>query len=106
MKHNGFKSIADSYRKVVEQGKMTKEIAEPEIRIYDFLATCTQDDFCRLVDSSAFNDIIKAYLRMAVRNVNLDKKTENKLMNEISCLFDEMSASNVLINWQGENNNE
>ena len=65
---NGFAMMSDSYRKLIEQGKIEKEIAEKEIRIYDFLATCTVDDFCRMIDSSAFNDIIRAFVKMAVLN--------------------------------------
>lgn len=93
---NGYKLMADSYRKLADQGKITKENADKETRIYDFLATCSQDDFCRMVDSSAFNDIIKGYLRMAVRNAELDEKAENKMMNEIRHLFDEKTAKEVL----------
>ena len=64
---NGYTTMADSYRTLVKQGKIDKETADKEIRIYDFLATCDNDDFCRMVDSSAFNDIIRAYLKMAVQ---------------------------------------
>lgn len=60
--------MADSYRKMVADGKMTQEQATPDIRIYDFLATCTEDDFCRMVDSGAFNDIIRAYATRAIEN--------------------------------------
>ena len=60
--------MADSYKKLVEQGKINKEEAEKEIRIYEFLATCDTDDFCIMVDSSAFNDIIRGFIKMAVKN--------------------------------------
>ena len=61
---NGYEMMADSYRQLVKQGKIDKETADREIRVYDFLATCDSDDLCRMVDSSAFNDIIRAYLKM------------------------------------------
>ena len=54
---NGYEMMADSYRQLVKQGKIDKETADKEIRIYDFLATCDTEDICRMVDSSAFNDI-------------------------------------------------
>ena len=66
---NGYEMMADSYRQLVKQGKIDKETADREIRVYDFLATCDSDDLCRMVDSSAFNDIIRAYLKMAVQTL-------------------------------------
>ena len=65
---NGFTMMADSYRELMNNGKIDIETAEKKIRIYDFFATCDIDDFCLMVDSSAFNDIIRAFLKMAVNN--------------------------------------
>lgn len=93
---NGFKMMADSYRKLVSDGTITEEQAKRDIEIYDFLATCNQDDFCMMVDSSAFNDIIRAFLRLAVKNAELSKKSEDKVLNQLSWIFDEMSAKEVL----------
>ena len=75
---NGYSIIADNYRHLMEQGKISKETAEKEIRIYEFLATCDETDKCIMVDSSAFNDIIKAYLRMAVMNAESVKNHKTK----------------------------
>lgn len=58
---NGYTIMADSYKVLAEQGKIEAEKAEKAIRIFDFLATCDNDDLCQMVDSSAFNDIIKAF---------------------------------------------
>ncbi|PBG46547.1 hypothetical protein BGU93_18560 [Clostridioides difficile] len=58
--------MADSYRKLVEAGELDKEVADKEIRIYDFLATCDSDDLCRMVVSSAFHDVLRAYLKQSV----------------------------------------
>ena len=63
---NGYTLMADSYRKLMSEGKIDKDTAEKEIRIYEFLGSCDETDLCRMVDSSAFNDIIRAFLNMAV----------------------------------------
>lgn len=93
---NGFTMMSDSYKKLMEQGKITKEIAEKEIRIYNFLATCTIDDFCRMVDSSAFNDIIRAFVKMAVINADIGEENQEKVTNQLRWIFDEKSTREVL----------
>lgn len=93
---NGFKVIADSYRKMMNEGKIDQETAEKEIRIYNFLATCDQDDFCSMVDSSAFNDIIQAFLKMAVINAELEEEQQDRVLNQLRYIFSEKSAKEVI----------
>ena len=93
---NGYEMMADSYRQLVKQGKIDKETADREIRVYDFLATCDSDDLCRMVDSSAFNDIIRAYLKMAVQSADIDEDSRNKVVGQLRWLFDEKMAKEVL----------
>lgn len=95
---NGYTIMAESYRKMMNEGKIEKEVAEKEIRIYDFLATCDIDDFCRMVDSSAFNDIIRAFLKMAVNNADIDDEEKEKVVGQLRWIFDEKSAKEVLNN--------
>lgn len=93
---NGYEMMADSYRQLVKQGKIDKETADREIRVYDFLATCDSDDLCRMVDSSAFNGIIRAYLKMAVQSADIDEDSRNKVVGQLRWLFDEKTAKEVL----------
>ena len=93
---NGFLMMSESYKKLMEQGKIDKKTAGKEIRIYDFLATCDADDFCCMADSSAFNDIIRAYLCMAVNNAKITEESADKVKRELHWIFDEKSAKEVL----------
>lgn len=93
---NGYEMMADSYRQLVKQGKIDKETANREICVYDFLATCDSDDLCRMVDSSAFNDIIRAYLKMAVQSADIDEDAREKVVGQLRWLFDEKTAKEVL----------
>lgn len=93
---NGYEMMADSYRQLVKQGKIDKETADREIRVYDFLTTCNSDDLCRMVDSSAFNDIIRAYLKMAVQSADIDEDAREKVVGQLRWLFDEKTAKQVL----------
>ena len=92
---NGYTVMADSYKKAIVQGKISKEDAEPEIRIFEFLSTCSQDDIYRLVNSSAFNDVIKAYMNKAIKNFKLIKEDEERVLNELRYLFDEKTAKEI-----------
>lgn len=93
---NGYTLMADSYKKLMNEGKIEKEVAEKEIRIYEFLATCDVDDFCSMVDSSAFNDIIRAFLKMAVDNADIDEESKDKVLGQLHWIFDEKQAKEVL----------
>lgn len=93
---NDFKLIAESYKKLMNDGKIDKLEAKKEIRIYEFLASCNKDDFCRMIDSGAFNDIIRAYLEMTVNNTDLDEESKNKITGQLRWIFDEKQAKEVL----------
>lgn len=97
---NGYTLMAESYKKLMNEGKIEKEVAEKEIRIYEFLATCDIDDFCRMVDSSAFNDIIRAFLKMAVVNADIDEAAQDKVLHQLRWIFDEKQAKEILSNYK------
>lgn len=99
---NGYTMTADSYKMLMEQGKIDKKTAEKSIRIYEFLATCDNDDLCQMVDSSAFNDIIRAFLKMAVVNAELGEEQQDRVLNQLRWIFDEKSAKEVLQNGKKE----
>lgn len=93
---NGFSLMADSYKILVDKGKIEKEVAEKEIRIYEFLATCDTDDLCRMVDSTAFNEIIEAFLKMAVTKADIGKKAQEKIISQLRWIFEEKQTKEVL----------
>lgn len=96
---NGFTMMADSYKKLMNEGKIEKEVAEKKIRIYEFLATCDMDDFCTMVDSSAFNDIIKGYVATFLKQGHGDLFGDEAIkvaMRDMDRLFSEESAKEVL----------
>ena len=97
---NGFQLQADAYRKAAEQGKITQEQAEKECKVFDFLATCDDEDICNLFNSSAFNEIAKSYMRLAVRELAdegvIDEEQATAVRNRYSLLFDEKRAQEVI----------
>ena len=94
---NGFKIMADACRKVISDTdcKDKKEL-EKKIRIYDFLATCDEEDKEILFNSSVFNDRVGVCCSLALSNAGVDEKQYNKVMNELNCLFDSIEISDQL----------
>ena len=75
---NGYEMMAESYRQLVKHGEIDKETADKEIRIYDFLATCDTEDICRMVDSSAFNDISERLSKWRLKTQTLTRTVETR----------------------------
>ena len=96
---NGFTVMADSYRKLVAEGKISQDEAEKNCRIFDFLGSCDQDDIFGLFDSSAFNEIAKSYMRLTVKELveegELNESQGKAVRNRFSLLFDEKKAKDV-----------
>lgn len=96
---NGFALLADAQRKAVERGLIGKEEAEKKCRVYDFLATCDEEDFYNMFDSSAFNEIAKSYMRLAVKELvsegTIDEDQGKAVRNRFSLLFDEKQSKEV-----------
>lgn len=86
---NGYTMMKQSYQKLLEQGKIDEREARKNIRVYEFLETCDREDFCIMVDSSAFNDIIKGYCEIAIEQ------------GSTSGIFDK-NADDVLKRYYGE----
>lgn len=93
---NGYKLMAESYRKLSEAGKLSAEVANKEIRVFDFLAECDETDICRLINSGAFNDIIKGYVKACAEEAGFDPDQVAQLQDSIRWVLDTRTASEVL----------
>lgn len=96
---SGYKMMAESYDKLYKQGAISETEAQAAIRIYDFLDSCSDDDINMLYDSSAFNEISKSYVRLAVRELVsegvIDDDQAQAVRNRFSLLHDEKRAGEV-----------
>lgn len=93
---NGYKLIADSYRHLIAKGKIDKNIAEKEIRIFDFLSTCDEDDIGILFNSGAFNEIMKGYLNAIIADAEVNNEIAYNLKESARWVLDTKSAADVL----------
>ena len=95
---NGYEIMADSYRTLVKQGKITQEQAQKDIDIFEFFSKCDNNDFCRMVDTTAFNSIIKAYCKKALEEAEVGEKTADRVMDELRYIMDTRTAREVIEN--------
>ena len=88
---DGYKSLAYTYRKNGQEKKA---------RVCDFLASCDDEDICTLFDSSAFNEIAKGYLQIALNELRaeevLDEEQAISVRRRYTLLMSEKTATEVL----------
>ena len=88
---NGYNLMSNSWEKLAAEGKVSKEDAAKHCRIYDFLSECDKEDINILIDSGAFNDIIKGYIKIAFNTADVPEKA-GELMGSIFELTNAKSA--------------
>ena len=87
---NGYKMSADSYR--ILKKRDPKADVDSNIKVLDFLATCTQEDIYNLFNSSAFNNICLGYVEMALNDFKLDDDTKDRIIKHVWAMLDDKSA--------------
>ncbi len=86
---------AESYLELAEKGEMPKEEAAEKRAVYAFLGTSSDDMICEMFDSGAFSSIIKGYVKLALKNTEMDANISEKILQELSRLFDSTKAKDV-----------
>lgn len=88
---NGYKMSADSYR--ILKKRDPKADVDSNIKVLDFLATCTQEDIYNLFNSTAFNNICMGYVKMALNDfLEFDEYTKDRIINNVRYKFDTVTA--------------
>lgn len=97
---NGYKMSADAYREFKKRDP--KIDVDSNIKVLDFLSTCTEEDIYNLFNSTAFNNICMGYVKMALNDFKeIDEDTKDRLINHVRYKFGTVTAK------QAENyNNE
>lgn len=90
---NGYQITADSYRTLLQTDKdIDRAKTEQKIKALDFLASCSKEERLELFNSSAFNDVVKGYVLLALDNLKTDPKQRKAIINEVAYLFDIKTA--------------
>lgn len=90
---NGYKMLADSYRRFLDDPTADQTDVKAHIKALDFLAECDKKTVYRLFDSSAFNDIIKGYVYLIANGLeDLTDDQRKAIKGRISRLLDDTGA--------------
>lgn len=86
---NGYQITADSYRTLLQtEPDIDRAKTEQKIKALDFLASCSKEERLELFNSSAFNDVVKGYVLLALDNLKTDPEQRKAIINEVAYLFD------------------
>lgn len=90
---NGYQITADSYRTLLQtEPDIDRAKTEQKIKALDFLASCSKEERLELFNSSAFNDVVKGYVLLALDNLKTDPEQRKAIINEVAYLFDIKTA--------------
>lgn len=95
-----YKILLDSYKQVLEScnesEKLDKAVIKAKIRSLEPFADRTEEEVVEMFDSGAFNDVLRAYCRVAMKNCNLSRKKTNEVLEELRWLLDTVGANEIL----------
>lgn len=94
---NGYEMMADSYRNLLEQHpdepQEVKADLACKVKALDIMANCSDSERLALFDTSAFNDVVKGYVKLALDNTEIEEEQRKAIVNEVSYLFDVTTAN-------------
>jgi hypothetical protein len=92
----GCEIMANSYRKLVSEGKMTEEDVSLDIAVYDFLKDkIDKGVIYKLFNTGYFNGLLKSYVRGALEGAGVDENTKEAVNSELHYLLDTMTSREV-----------
>lgn len=91
---NGYKMTADAYRQAKKKDpRLDVDSINSNIKVLDFLATCTEEDIQNLFNSTAFNNICIGYVKMALNDYGeFGEDTKDRIINNVRYKFDTVGA--------------
>lgn len=91
---NGYKMTAEAYKTLRGNSKVDQAEVESNIKVLDFLATCTKEDIYNLFNSAAFNNICMGYVKNALNDFEeLSDDMKDRITNHVRYKFDTLTAN-------------
>ena len=103
---NDYELQIKSYRHFIETGRYDndpegKKSALAIIKSLEPLAERTEEERIEMFNSGAFNEVLKAYTEVTLKNCKLDDDTIHRVMGELNYTLDMMTAKEVLKKYRG-----
>ena len=92
---NGYELTAQSYEALMKRDdpRIDKEDCISKAKVYHTLASLSESEILEIFNSGAFNDVLKGYCKMALKNCSVADEKIPEVMGEIKWLLDTMSAA-------------
>lgn len=88
----GYQLSANALKHYLETENIKDEAVERQIKALEIMANTDRETQYAMFNSSAFNDIVKGYVLMALDRVGVNDDVRADVMYEIRRLFDEVTA--------------
>lgn len=93
-----YKSEIEVYQQVLESGrsKIDQDYLAAKIKSLEPFAERTEEEILMMFNCGAFNDVLRAYCRVAMVNCHIDDDTISRVLGEINVLLDTVGASEII----------
>lgn len=98
---NGFRLLADSYKKRLQQSELSADeraTIEAHIEALEVVADKSEQQLCDIFSTGAFNEILKAYCRRALSDCEVGEDTTKEVMEQIKWLLDSENCYDLTYN--------
>ena len=97
---NGYEFTIAGYKKFLESDRedIDRDYIKAQIKSLQPFAERTEEERIMMFDSGAFNDVLKAYCKTAMKNCNFKREDINNVICEINFLLDTVKANEIIKN--------
>lgn len=95
---NGYEFTIAAYKQVLESDRedIDRDYIKAKIKSLEPFAERTEEERVKMFDSGAFNDVLKAYCKVAMNNCKFKKEDIIDVIAEINFLLDTVSANEII----------
>lgn len=97
---NDYRILMDSYQQLLtrcdEKGTIDKKAVEENIKALEPFAERTREEILYMFDSGAYNDVLKAYCKVAMEDCGVEPEKIMEVLDQIRWLLDTVRANEIL----------
>ena len=95
---NGYEFTIAGYKQILESDRqdIDRDYIRAEIKSLEPFAERSEEERLKMFDSGAFNEVLKAYCKAAMKNCEIKQEDISRVLREISYLLDTVKASEII----------